>query len=73
MFVFNCLILSVYGNSSLSLGPQSKLYLHANVIDYVGTTTITINIKGTLMKTHFELIKKGIFFAIGNFFYQKQI
>jgi len=46
-------------------------YLHANVIDYVGTTTITINIKGTLINTHFELIKKGKFFQLEIFFYQK--
>lgn len=62
--VFNCLILSVYGNSSLSRSSIKIItyfYIHANVIDYVGTTTITINIQGTLIKTHSELIKKNIF------------
>ncbi len=69
--VFNCLILSVYGNSSLSRSSTKLItyfYLHANVIDYVGTTTITINIKGTLLKTHFELIKKGNFLRLQIFF-----
>jgi hypothetical protein len=51
-------------------------YLRANVIDYVGTTTITINIKDTLIKTHFELIRKGnlqleIFFIKNKFDYNK--
>jgi hypothetical protein len=54
------LFLNWYGN--FPFGSLAKFvvysYLHANVIDYVGTTTITINIKGTLIKTHFELIKK---------------
>lgn len=31
------------------------------MIDYVGTPTITMNINDTLIKTHFELIKKGNF------------
>jgi hypothetical protein len=42
-------------------------YLHADVIDYVGTTTITINIKGVLIKTHFELIKKINFLWLEDF------
>jgi len=44
---FDCLVLSVYGNSSL-FGSLAKSiaysYLHANVIDYVGITTIIVNI-----------------------------
>jgi hypothetical protein len=36
-------------------------YLHVDVIDYVGTPTITVNINIALIKTHFELIKKGNF------------
>jgi len=74
--VFNCLILSVYGNFSLSRSSTKIItyfYLHANVIDYVGTTTITINIKGTLINTHFELIKKGKFFQLEKFSIKKQI
>jgi hypothetical protein len=30
----------------------------------VGTTTIIISIKGTLIKTHSKLIKKGNFFRL---------
>jgi hypothetical protein len=44
---FDCLVLSVYGNSSL-FGSLAKSiaysYFHANVIDYVGITTIIVNI-----------------------------
>jgi len=61
---FDYLVLSAYGNSSLfkSLGKfVAYSYLHANVIDFVGTTTIIINIKGTFIKTHSKLIKKGNF------------
>ncbi len=42
-------------------------YLHANVIDIVGTTIITINIKGGLIKTHVEFIKKNCFLRLENF------
>ncbi len=33
-------------------------YDHADVIDIVGTTKITISIKGGLTKTHVKFIKK---------------
>ncbi len=63
---FECLVLNVYGNSSISSTSPSKFvvfsYSHAYVIDIVGTTIITINIKGGLIKTHVEFIeKKGCF------------
>jgi hypothetical protein len=41
---------------------QNLSYLHANVIDIMGTTTTTINIKGGLIKTHVEFIKKKVVF-----------
>ncbi len=67
---FDCLVLSVYGNFSL-FGSLAKSiaysYLHANVIGSMGTTTIIINIKGTLIKTHSKLIKKGNFFRLEDF------
>jgi hypothetical protein len=44
------------------------LYLHADVIDIVGTTTITVSIRGSLIKTHVEFIKKGCFLRLKNFF-----
>jgi hypothetical protein len=60
--VFECLVLNVYGNSSISSTSLSNFmafsYLHAYVIDIMGTTTITINIRGGLIKTHVEFIKK---------------
>jgi hypothetical protein len=65
----------VHGNSSLSKSPTKSItysYLHVDVIDFVGTTTITINIKGVLMETHSKLIKKG-YFTISEFFGQRQI
>jgi hypothetical protein len=70
---FDCLVLSVYVNSSFSRSLAKSIvysYLHANVIDFVGTTTIIISIKGTLIKTHSKLIKKGNFFRL-EFFYIK--
>ncbi len=36
-------------------------YLHVNVIDTLGATTIIVSIKGGLIKTHVEFIKKGFF------------
>jgi hypothetical protein len=45
-------------------------YLHAYVIDFVGTITIIINIKCLLIKTHSKLIKKATFYS-WNFFLSK--
>ncbi len=42
-------------------------YLHSNVIDYVGTTTIIVSIKGALIKMHFDLIKKINFLWLEDF------
>jgi hypothetical protein len=42
-------------------------YLHANVIIIVGTTTIIVNIKGGLNKTHAEFIKKNGLLCLENF------
>ncbi len=61
---FGYFLLSEYGNSSL-FGSLAKFvaysYLHANVIDFMGTTTINVSIKGALIKTHSKLIEKGNF------------
>jgi hypothetical protein len=47
--VFECLVLNVYGNSLISFTSPCKFvafsYLHVDVIDTMGTTIITINIK----------------------------
>jgi len=60
------LFLNVYGNSSISSTSPFKSvvfsYLHANVIDTMGTTTIIVNIKGGLIKTHAKFIKKIVFY-----------
>jgi hypothetical protein len=70
--VFECLVLNVYGNSSISSTSPFKFvafsYPHAYAIDIVGTTIITVNIKGCLIKTHVEFIKKGFFLWLKNFF-----
>ncbi len=69
---------NVYGNLSISSTSPFKSvvfsYLHANVIDTMGTTTITLNIKGGLIKTHAKFLKKGLFlfFMIGKFFCEGQ-
>jgi hypothetical protein len=69
--VFECLVLNVYDNLSISSTSPSKFmvfaYLHANVFDAVGTTTITISIKEGLIKTHVKFIKKGYFLQLENF------
>jgi hypothetical protein len=53
--VFERLVLNVYDNLSISCTSPFKSmafsYLHANVIDIVGTITITISIKGSLGKS----------------------
>jgi len=66
------LFLNVYGNLSISSTSPFKLmafsYLHVDVIDIVRTTTITVNIKGGLIKTHSKFIKKGSFLRLKFFF-----
>ncbi len=57
---FDYLVLSVYGNSSLSRSPTK--------FGFVGTTIIIINIKSALIKTHVKLIKKGNFLWLEFFF-----
>ncbi len=67
---FDYFVLNVYGNYSLSGAPTKSIAyssLHANVIDFVGITTININIKSVLIKTHSKLIKKGNFLWLENF------
>jgi hypothetical protein len=63
--VFECLVLNVYGNSSISFTSPFKSIvfscLHADVINNVGTTTVTVNIRGGLIKTHVKFI---IFFFL---------
>jgi hypothetical protein len=64
--VFECLVLNVYGNSSISSTyPSTSMvfsYLHVDVINTVGITTFIINIRGSLIETHVEFIKKKIVF-----------
>ncbi len=67
---FDCFVLIVYGNSFFSRSLAKSIvysYLHANVIDSVGNTTIIISIKGALIETHFKFIKKGNFLRLENF------
>ncbi len=59
--VFECLVLNVYGNSSISSTSMVFSYLHADVINIVGTTTFIVNIRGSLIETHVEFIKKNCF------------
>jgi hypothetical protein len=37
-------------------------YFHVDVIDIVGTTTTTVNIRGGLIKTHDKFTKKVDFY-----------
>jgi len=64
--VFECLVLDVYDNSSISSTSSFKSmafpYLHADVIDTMGTTTITVSIRGGLIKTYVEFINKRVIF-----------
>jgi hypothetical protein len=54
--IFECLVLNIYGNSLISSTSPSKFvafsYLHADVIDTMGTTIIIVKIKGVFIKTH---------------------
>jgi hypothetical protein len=43
-------------------------YRHVNVINIVGTTTIIINIRGILIKTHVMFTKNGRFLWLEFFF-----
>jgi hypothetical protein len=66
--VFEYLVLTIYGNLLILSTPPYKFvafsYLHVDVIDTMGTTTITVNIRGGLIKTHVEFIKKGCFLQL---------
>jgi hypothetical protein len=74
--VFECLVLNVYGNSSISFTSLFKSmafsYLHVDVIDTMGTTTMIVSIKGGLIKTHAKFIKKRLFFMVGRLLYEGQ-
>lgn len=71
---FDYLVLSVYSNSCSFFWSLPKCitysYIHAYVIDFVGTITSIISIKGILIKTHSKLIKKATFYS-WNFFLSK--
>ncbi len=71
---FDYLVLSVYSNSCSFFWIVPKCitysYLHAYVIDFVGTIASIISIKGILIKTHSKLIKKATFYS-WNFFLSK--
>jgi hypothetical protein len=73
--VFECLVVNVYGNSLISSTFLFKFvvfsYIHVDVIDIVGITTIIVSIKGSLIKTHFKFIKK-IVFTIEKFLCESQ-
>jgi hypothetical protein len=59
------LFLNVYGNLLISSTSPSKFvafsYVRADVIDIVGITTITVRIKGGLIKAHVKFILKRLF------------
>jgi hypothetical protein len=57
MFGFECLW-QVMISSKSPFKSMAFSYDHADVIDIVGTTKITISIKGGLTKTHVKFIKK---------------
>jgi hypothetical protein len=64
--VFECLVLNVYGNSSISFTSSKYVAfscLHANVINNVGIITIILSIRGGLIKTHVMFTKKNIFYG----------
>jgi hypothetical protein len=68
------LVLGVYSNSCSFFWSLQKCItyssIHAYVIDFVGTITSIISIKGILIKTHSKLIKKATFYS-WNFFLSK--
>jgi hypothetical protein len=74
--VWECLVLSIYGNLSILFTSLFKSvafsYFHIDVIDTMGTTTITVNIRGGLIKTNVEFIKKKLFLWLVNFFFEGQ-
>ena len=41
-------------------------FLHADVTDTVGTTTITVHVKGNLVKMHVDKLKRGKFLQLEN-------
>jgi hypothetical protein len=70
--VFECLVLTIYGNSLISSTSLSKFvvfsYLHVVVIDTMGTTIIIISINGGLIKTHATFTKKVCFLRLENLY-----
>lgn len=62
---FECIVLNRYGKFE-KVAPY--LYLHANVIDLHGFTTITMTIGGVLINFHLDKFVKGKHLRIKNFF-----
>jgi hypothetical protein len=65
MFGFECL-LELVNFIYISFKYVAFSYLHVDVINIVSTTTIAINIKRGLIKTHVEFIKKNHFLQLKN-------
>ena len=65
--VFECFVLSCYGSSMSPSKSPTHWFFHADVTDTVGTTTITVTVKGNLVKTHVDKLKRGKFLRLENF------
>ena len=65
--VFECFVLSCYGSTMSPSKSPTHWFLHVDIMDIVGTTTITVTVKGNLVKTHVDTLKRGKFLRMENF------
>ena len=63
---FECFVLSCYGSTMSPSKSSTHWFLHADVTDTVGTTTITETVKGNLVKTHVDKLKREKFLHLEN-------
>ena len=68
---FECFVLSSYGSTMSPSKSPTHWFFHADVTDTIGTTTITVTVKGNFVKTHVDKLKRGNFSVKGRSDYDK--
>jgi hypothetical protein len=65
--ILECFVLFCYENTLSPSKSPSHWFFHVDVMDTVGTTTITVNVQENLVKTHVDKLKKRKFLLLKNF------
>jgi hypothetical protein len=65
--VFECFVLSCYASTMSPSKSPTHWFFYAYVTDTIGTTTIIIIVKKTLVKTHVDKLKRKMILWLENF------